>query len=180
LRFRHIERGGAYVRVADPRWTNPLDGASSAIAGGRWNAPGSFPVVYLFSDAGGARSFVIAKHRGLPYTVTDLRPERRPNLVHIQVRRDSFVDVITDAGCVAAGLPKTYPRDRAKRPVDWDRCRPAGAAAWQQGEPGIASRSASARRGDTGEELAWFQRRSRLKPRVIQRFPDWFAAIAET
>lgn len=171
-------RGGTYLSVADPSWANPLDGSLSAGAGGRWNPPGSFPVVYLFSHVDVARSFVIAKHQGFPYSVTDLRPDRQPDLVQTSVRDESFVDVLTDSGCAAAGLPKTYPRDHAKRAIGWDRCRPAGEAAWNQGESGVACRSATARRTDSGEELAWFQRRRRLKKGGVQPFEDWFPSAA--
>jgi hypothetical protein len=178
VRFRHIDRSGTYLRVADPAWPDPLDGSWAAATGGRWNPPDSFPVVYLFSHVDVARSFTIAKHHGLPYSVTDLLPARQPDLVYARVAEASFVDVITDAGCSAAGLPKTYPRDHARRQVGWNRCRPAGEAARNQGESGIACRSATARRGDTGEELAWFQRRRRLRSHTVQSFLDWFPPAA--
>src|SRR6266511_5715685 len=82
VRFRHLRRGGPHYRVADPDWRRPLEGKYSAEQGGRWNAPGSFPVVYLFGTTELARSFVLQKHRGLPYSVLDMAPDRRPVLVH--------------------------------------------------------------------------------------------------
>lgn len=160
--------------MADPAWVDPLDGTRSLTTGGRWNEPGAFPVVYLFSHVDVARSFVIAKHPGLPYSILDLVPTRRPSLVHTEVKPQSFVDVVTDGGCVAAGLPATYPRTRTHQLIGWESCRPIGSATWDRGEAGIACRSASARSGDVGEELAWFSRRQRLRSRTAQTFDEWF------
>ena len=165
------------MRVGDPGWPNPLDATRSMAAGGRWNPPGSFPVTYLFSAPDVARSFVIAMHAGLPYSVLDVAPSRRPALVHTRVRERAFVDIVTDAGCRAADLPETYPRTRGGRRVGWSRCRPIGLTAWDQGEAGIACRSASARRADTGEELAWFQRRSKLAVTGVEPFETWFPTV---
>lgn len=174
MRFRHLRRGGRHFRVADPEWRQPLEGRYSAERGGRWNAPGSFPVTYLVSTVELARSFVLHRYRGLPYSVLDLVPERRPVLVHADVPEDRFVDIVTDPGCAASGLPSTYPVDESGV-EPWNTCQPIGMTAWQQGEPGIACRSASAREGDSGEELAWFQRDSRLRSAARQEFDDWFA-----
>ena len=174
MRFRHLRRGGRHHRVADPSWRRPLDGKYSAERGGRWNAPGSFPVVYLFGTIELARSFVLHKHTGLPYSVLDMAEERRPVLVQTDVPEDRFVDVVTERGCIVATLPATYPHDENGVEVPWERCRPIGQAAWDQGEAGIACRSASARPGDPGEELAWFQREARLSSAGRQRFDAWF------
>jgi RES domain-containing protein len=174
VRFRHIRRGGPHYRVADPDWRRPLEGRYAKERGGRWNAPGSFPIVYLFSTVELARSFALHKHRGLPYSVLDMAPDRFPVLVQTQVPEQAHVDVVTNRGCVAATLPPTYPLDEHGTEVPWDRCRPIGQAAWGQGEPGIACRSASARPGDAGEELAWFQRETRLRSSGRQRFDEWF------
>lgn len=143
--------------------------------GGRWNAPGSFPIVYLFSTRELARSFVLARFAGRPYGVMDLQPERRPVLVETDIADHRAVDVVTDAGCRAAGLPHTYPRDPSGALVPYERCRPIGAAAWNQEKQSLACRSATARPGDPGEERAWFQRDRRL--RVARRlvFEHWFA-----
>jgi len=103
-----------------------------------------------------------------------MAPDRRPVLVHADVPEDAHVDVVTARGCMAASLPSTYPLDERGTEVPWERCRPIGQAAWDQGEPGIACRSASARSDDTGEELAWFQRESRLRSKDRQRFDEWF------
>lgn len=174
MRFRHLERGGPHFRVADPDWETPLDGSYAAKRGARWNGPNSFPVVYLFGTVELARSFVIAKHQGLAYSVLDFLPERRPVLAQTEVPKDRFVDVVTDRGCMAATLPPTYPLDEDRRKIGWGRCRPIGQAAWDQGEPGIVCRSSTARDGDPGEELAWFQRERCLPLSVVFTFEAWF------
>jgi hypothetical protein len=171
VRFRHLVRGGPYVRVVDPDWIRPLEGRYAARNGGRWNPPDSFPVVYLCRDAAVARAHVLRRFDGLPYSPLDLRPDRRPALVETDLGEDRFVDVVTDAGCRAASLPATYPRAAGGGEVGWDRCQPIGWAAWDQSEPGIACRSAAG----PGEELAWFQRgRSRLRVRRRRTFDQWF------
>jgi hypothetical protein len=177
VRFRHVVRGGPYVRIADPSWRRPLDGSYAAERGGRWNPPGSFPAVYLCSTVGVARANVLRRFDGLPYSVLDLLPDRRPVLIETDVREHRAVDVVSDAGCRAAGLPETYPLDADGDEVGWDRCRPVGSAAWEQGEPAIACRSAAARSPDDGEELAWFVRGrgDRLRVRARRAFDDWFA-----
>lgn len=161
--------------MADPSWPRPLDGRYAAARGGSWNAPGSFPVVYLFGSVALARSFVLAKHDGAPYSVLDMQEDARPILIETDVETVRFVDIVTDRGCAAARLPTTYPRDENGDEVGWERCRPIGHAAWGQGEPGIARRSATARPGDVGEELAWFQRSSRLTAAGRRRFDEWFS-----
>lgn len=165
------------MRVADPSWRRPLDGSHAAERGGRWNAPGSFPVVYLCSTVQTARANVLRRFDGLPYSVLDLLPDRRPVLIETDVREHRPVDVVSDAGCRAAGLPETYPLDADGREVGWDRCQPIGRNAWDQGEAAIACRSAAARPGDAGEELAWFVRgrEDRLRTRRRRAFDDWFS-----
>ncbi len=176
MRFRHVRRGGRYLRVADPSWVRPLDGRYARDRGGRWNPPGSFPVVYLFGAIDVAHSFVLSRFEGHPYSAFDLRPESGPDLVETDVPDDRFVDVVTDDGCRAAGLPASYPREGDGTTVSHERCRPVGVAAWEGGEPGIACRSATVRERDTGEELAWFTRGPRgLRTRRRRSFPDWFA-----
>jgi RES domain-containing protein len=178
---RLIRRGGRYLRIADPDWDDPLDGSYSIRSGGRWNAPGSFPVCYLSRDLGTARAN--ARHllqrrlHGLPITVDDLDPDELPVLVTTEVEDDDFVDVVTSRGCVSAGLPRTYPVGDDGTPVGWERCQPVGQAAWDAGQPGIAGRSAAEGAPTRGEELAWFQRQRRLMPIQRQPFAEWYGQI---
>jgi hypothetical protein len=158
VRFRHLTRSGRFVRVAQPDWRRPLDPSFAAVRGGRWNAPGSFPVVYLCATPAVARQVVVGRFEGLPYGLLDLRPDRRPVLIETDVPSHRAVDVVTDAGCRAASLPATYPYDARGRKVGWERTRPIGRTAWEQGERSIACRSAAIAKGGEGEELAWFVR----------------------
>ena len=169
-----VTRGGVYVRVADPDWDDPLSGEFAKARGGRWNAPGSFPVVYLNGDERVARANVLQRFAGLPYGPEDLEPSAAPVLVSTVVPEDGFVDVVSDAGCVAAGLPATYPTGDDGGAVPYEVCRPVGRAAWDAGRPGVACRSAAPAAPPGGEELARFGRGEPLTPLVIRRFPDWF------
>ena len=176
-RFRHLARRGGYTRVVDPGWSRPLDPSFAAERGGRWNPPGSFPVVYLCATGEVARANVLRRFAGLPYGVLDLRPDRRPSLIETDVPEHRAVDVVTDAGCRAAGLPVSYPYDGRGRRIGWERTQPVGSTAWSQDERSIACRSAALNKGERGEELAWFPRSRADRLRVIRRrsFDDWFA-----
>ena len=172
--MRHVRRRGRYLRVADPRWVDPLDGRHSAEHGGRWNAPGSFPVVYLTRGVPGARAYVRRKFAGRPYGPELIAADEAPVLIETEIADESYVDVVSDAGCAAAGLPKRYPSDGAGGEVPWSVCQPVGRRAWDEGERGIACRSALG--SAAGEELAWFQRdgRAPLPRRARHAFDDWY------
>ena len=169
-----VTRGGVYVRVADPDWDDPLSGAHAKARGGRWNAPGAFPVVYLNGDVRVARANLLQRFEGLPYGPEDLEPSAGPMLVSTVVPEDAFVDVVSDAGCIAVGLPPTYPSDEEGMPVSHEACQPVGEGAWDAGLPGIACRSAAPAARHGGEELAWFARAEPLEPLEVRRFSDWF------
>jgi hypothetical protein len=133
-------------------------------------------VLYLCATHDVARANVLRRFAGLPYGVLDIRPDRRPVLIDTDVPDRRVVDVITDAGCRAAGLPATYPFDGRGRVVIWQRTQPVGEDAWGQDESGIAARSAALSRSERGEELAWFVRtgEDRLRVSGRRRFDDWF------
>jgi len=169
-----VTRGGVYVRVADPDWDDPLSGEFAKARGGRWNAPGSFPVVYLNGDERVARANVLQRFAGLPYGPEDLEPSAAPVLVSASVPEDEFVDVVGDAGCAAVGLPPTYPVDEDGAPVPHEVCQHVGQAAWAAGLPGVACRSAAPAAPPGGEELARFGRGEPLTLLEVRRFPDWF------
>jgi RES domain len=167
--MRTIRRGGPYLRVADPKWDDPLDGRHAAERGGRWNPPESFPVVYLCATVEVARANVYRRLEGQPYGPEDLQREAGPILVRTRVPEDRYLNVVTDAGCRDAGLPKTYPRDSRRRIVPHSRCQPIGLSAWEAGLPGVAARSAWA----PGEELGYFGR-GKLRRGAVRAFTDWF------
>lgn len=173
MSFKTIRRSGLYFRVADPSWESPLEGRHSKAYGGRWNPPGSFPVVYLNATYAVARANVRRKFVGLPYGPEDLDPARAPVLVETEVPEDEFVDVVTDEGCVAAGLPDSYPRLNGET-IGWQQCQPIGQQAWDEGLPGITCRSAAPGAARQDEELAWFQRHRALRGLGFRSFEDWF------
>jgi hypothetical protein len=120
---------------------------------------------------------VAQKFHGRPYGPELLDPREAPVLVQTTVTESDLVDIVTDDGCVDAGLPKEYPNDPAHGGVvDWNRCQPIGAADWASGEFGIACRSATPNAPADGEELAWFAqpRRSLLTAGSVLAFDDWF------
>jgi hypothetical protein len=180
---RVIRRDGPYFRVADPEWTNPLDGSWSMRFGGRWNAPGSFPTVYLNRDRptarANARYLLTKKLAGTFLTADDLDPTELPVLITAAVSDDNYVDVVGDDGCIDAGLPITYPHDTSGNPVDHLHCQPVGMEAWTAGELGIACRSAAEHAPADGEELAYFDRPNRrlTTSDPAEAFEEWYGSI---
>jgi hypothetical protein len=167
-----LRRSGIYVRVTDPSWRNPLAAEYSRRQGGRWNAPGSFGVVYLNRSVDVARAQVRRKLEPRGIRPEDLSLERGPALVHTEVPEDAYVDAVSDPGLRSLGLPTSYPFDQAGGEVPHAACRPIGQAARDEGEPGIACRSAAAR-PSPGEELAYFAGK-RLTAVHRQPWTEWF------
>lgn len=173
--MRTVRRGGTYLRVADPGWRDPLDGSHAMRGGGRWNPPGSFPVVYLCDSVEVARANVYRLLRDQPYGPEDLNPRTAPALVATRVGSARYADLVSARGLRSAGLPDSYPRTAGGRRVSWSRCQKVGVAAFDEGHPGIACRSAAPGAPPGGEELAWFQRgRRRLRVGSRRTFTQWF------
>ena len=171
--------GGTYSRVADPDWDDPLDTDFSVAAGGRWNAPGTFPVLYLNETVGAARANVsmrLAEQRRLGITIDMLDPLGLPVLVDVLVSPGTAVDLTSDVGLAAVGLPLSYPLDASGEQVDHAYCRPIGAAAHEAQHQGIRARCAAPGAGRDDLELSWFRDNGGSveltgKPRS---FRDWF------
>lgn len=164
------------MRVADPHWGDPLDPSFAADRGGRWNPPGSFPVLYLNEDLATARINLQLFIAGWGYGPEDLRDDTAPVLVEATLPRSQRVaDLHSREGFASAGLPITYPLDDRGHPVGHDRCQPVGCAAKQAGLRGVRCRSARALSG-TGRELAWFPVRvtSRATLVSVTPFDAWF------
>lgn len=176
MRTELLADGHVWLRVADPAWSDPLDPDHAARSGGRWNPPGSFPVLYLNEDVVTARINLQLFLAGMPYGPEDLRSDNGPVLVEaVLPRAQRVADVHTPAGVRAAGLPASYPLDRRGRVVGHQRCRAVGVAAFEAGLRGVRCRSARAVYG-AGRELAWFPATARSRPRrrAVHRFDDWF------
>jgi hypothetical protein len=171
--MRHIERGGKYLRVADPDWDEPLSGGYARDAGGRWNPPGAFEVIYLNADPQVARAQVHHKLEPRGIRPEDLDPTRGPILIHTSVPRQPHVDAVTDRGLSSLGLPESYPLDSRGSRISHGVCQPIGEQAWNDGEPGIACRSAASS-PTAREELAYFNRGKKLKVEDEEEFSDWF------
>ncbi|MGH2749658.1 MAG: RES domain-containing protein [Actinomycetota bacterium] len=172
--MRRVTRGGEYFRVADPSWADPLDASYAGNAGGRWNPPGSFPIVYLNATREVAKANVEGRLVGSSINPEDLDPAEGPELVVTNVPSGAYVDAITDEGCVGLGLPPTYPRESDGNIVPHSTCRPIGQDAWDSDEIGIACRSAAP--SADGEELAWFFRTEALQVETRIPFDDWYWA----
>lgn len=170
--MRHLERGGRYLRVADPDWDSPLSGKYARAAGGRWNPPGRFEVVYLNADLQVARAQVRHKLEPRGIRPEDLDPDRGPVLIQTSVPTRPYVDAVSDRGLSSLGLPKSYPFERGK-PIPREVCQPLGEQAWERGEPGVACRS-RALAPTPGEELAYFDLGEKLQVKDEESFADWF------
>ena len=172
--MRHVRRGGAYLRVADPSWRDPLSGEYARSRGGRWNAPGAFAVVYLNASLGVARALVRSRLEDHGIRPEDVLPEAGPLLVRTTVPENAYVNAVTDAGLRALNLPAAYPLDDQGRVIPHSVCQPIGRLAWDAGEQGIACRPATKGAPTSGEELAYFSRQS-LRVHDTEQFADWFS-----
>jgi hypothetical protein len=178
-----VDRGGAYLRCANPSWSDPLDGSYSMRFGGRWNAPGTFPVVYLSADRDTARAN--ARHlltKGFDavfVSAEDLDPSELPTLVTTGVPDDHYIDVVTDNGCVNAGLPTSYPYDATGQIISHSVCQPIGLSSWINEDSGIACRSAAPGAPPAGEELAYFDRPGKKLEPIGDPIPfeEWYGPI---
>ena len=151
--MKYLERSGEYSRVCDPSWNDPLDTSYAAKYGGRWNAPGSFGVLYLNATIGVAAANARRNFEGEIATLFDLRPENRPDLQFVEVRPATFVDAVTRAGLRALRLPARFPYG-----VSHAVCQRIGTRAHARGDNGIATRSNAEVTPTSvgGEELAVF------------------------
>jgi hypothetical protein len=83
---------------------------------------------------------------------------------------------VTAAGLESVGLPVTYPRHQNGRPVRHATCQPVGQAAFDDGRPGIACRTAATDASSTDEELGVFDRDVATNVQMTGRHPfaEWF------
>ena len=170
--MKAISRRGRYFRVFKPGWSDPLDTTPNRERGGRWNAAWSFGALYLNATLAVAAANARRQHIGRAIGLFDLRPERRPSLLTVEVPGSLHLDVITPAGVKALHLPAHYPWN-----IGHDRTRPIGKRAYAQIRlRGIACRSAAECTASEwiGEELAWFDRSPKLAEVARQPFAAWY------
>jgi RES domain-containing protein len=152
-----LEEGHRWLRVADASWDDPLDASYADRAGGRWNAPGDGPTLYLNADVATARAQVARMLEGTAIDPEDLSDEAPYLLVAATLpSRQRAADATTDTGLVALGLPRTYPRRARSGEVPWRDCRRAARVVRAEGLRGVLARSVAL---DGGRELAWFPAR---------------------
>lgn len=173
---RTVRRGGAYNRLAEPSWTDPLDTSHSKARGGRWNPPGAFGALYLNRELRMARLQVEHKLAGHPYGIEDLDESEQHDLVEVEVPVRAWLDCVRTAGLKAVGLPASYPRHADGGQVEHAECWPIGQAAFENGLPAVACRSAARSAAREDEELAVFARSDSLDVTLTRRQPfrDWF------
>ena len=170
-----VRRGGGCNRLAEPSWVDPLDTSFSKEHGGRWNTPDSYGVLYLNVTERMARLQVEHKLAGQPYGIEDLDPAEQHDLVDVHVHETDALDLVSDEGLQAVGLPVSYPLDADGQPVTHAECQPVGQAAYDEPLPAIACRSAATGAAPTDEELAVFDRDVDLVTQTRRRpFADWY------
>lgn len=180
MKARHIRRSGQYFRVCDPEWTDCTDTSYSKDAGGRWNEPGRFGVLYLCRDLKVAAANARKNFDGEIHSLYDLKSEFRPVLMEFSLGRSPghrFVDAVSSAGVAELGLPPSYPLTAGGVTVSRARCRAVGFGAYTSGEAGIACRSAAeaTQAAWVGEELALFDRASaHAAPGRRRAFETWY------
>lgn len=168
--------GHEWLRICDPAWPNPLDPNFARERGQRWNAPHSFPVLYLNEDPVTARLNLRQFIAGWPFEPEDLCGDTAPCLVAAQLPRGQRVaDVHTPAGVAAVGLPKSYPLDSRGSLINYKVCQPIGTAVHGLGLHGVRCRSARAPAG-AGRELAWFPAGASSRARLVSStaFEVWY------
>lgn len=176
MRPERLPDAHRWLRVADPGWADPLDPTFAQAAGGRWNPPGSFPVLYLNEDLVTARINMEHFLAGKPYRPEDLRDDHAPVLIDAGLPRDQVVaDIHTPEGVADVGLPASYPRDQRWGLVQHAVCQRIGQQVRAAGWRGVRCRSARTQYG-AGRELAWFPAGPRSRARALRRrrFSEWF------
>jgi hypothetical protein len=171
----HVQ--GMVFRTIPHSSQTPLSADFAFNSGGRWNFPGSYPVLHTSASVTGARAFVDwqSDYFGLPWD--DVAPERQPDLLVLSIDA-SFADVASDTGLTSYGLPVTYPIGYLGSEA-WTITRPIGASIYAAGWPGLVTRSAtmSSWSGPMSEwaEVAVFTDVS-TAPLLIDRFEyrDWY------
>lgn len=143
---------------------NPLSGEGARIHGGRFNPPGSFPVLYLCQS----RSCAVAELRRFgarqAIGVEGLLPRK---LYRYDVALDRILDLTSEEVRAQVGLGL----DVLTGP-DWTACQELGSTVHSLGAQGISSPSATG----VGEILAVFVQQVGLGWLVPQLTEEWHSA----
>lgn len=145
-RVARIEVDGRFERHVSPSWVDrSLLGSS---AGGRWAAPGTFPVIYLGRPPA---SVVIEAYRHLVDDVEGMTPDRvrGRRLVRADVSVHEVLDLRSAEARMRVGLTDA---ELFSEVGDWDACQRVGHVAHQLGLHGVIAPAATR----VGETLALF------------------------
>jgi RES domain len=162
--------GRVWLRVANADWKNPLDSNYAQQAGGRWNPPDAYPVLYLNADLTTARSQLERMLEGYPAGIDDLDEDAFVLVAARLPKRQRCADAISAAGLKALELPGSYPLDAKGRAIPHSRCQRVGVAVRGRRLRGVLCRSAATPDG-RGRELAWFPSSARSKARPVWKRP---------
>jgi RES domain-containing protein len=168
---------GTLFRCIPNASTAPLSSQYSVSSGGRWNAQGTYPVLYTFLSQGTARDWLSISYANAGVSPADLEPSRLPDLVVLDGSYDNVANLTTEEGLTEVGLPSTYPVGYTTTAA-WSVTQPVGANICSQGHTAILTCSASASSWDgpleNWAELAIFTDNAPA-PRLVDRLPydDW-------
>jgi hypothetical protein len=156
-----------YATVKDAQKA-AVDGTHAQEAGGRWNPPRSYEVLYTSCTENVAIANLRHKYRGRSFQLSDLAEEDEPDLYDLEVDQERLVNAVSDSGLEGLGLPPTYPNG-----IGHDVTQPIGARLHAERYAGVWCRSAADR---TGQEIALFLDNSK-KPKLVRaprRLAEWF------
>lgn len=157
------EFSGHAFRHQSPQYP-PLSGRGARIQGGRWNPPGSFPVLYLGLDQG----VIVGEFRRLldrqARSIADLLPRV---LYRYELRLSNLLDLRSDEALRMVGLSLSDVRSDDLVP-----CQRIGEAAHYGGREGLLAPSAAV----DGVVLALFTDRMEGGSSIVpERVGDWDA-----
>lgn len=175
MRTETLPERTRWLRLADPRWADPLDATHGAARGGRWMAPGGPATLYLNETVAVARANVRRFLAPTPVEPEDLDDDGGFVLVEVSLPRNQEVlDAHTVEGLRAVRLPASYPLDGRGAEVSHARCQRVGRKAFDADLDGVRCRSAAGGSTDDLRELAWFTRGRRARTLSTHRFGDWY------
>ncbi len=166
---------GTVYRCIPSSSNTPLSAEYSVTYGGRWNAAGTYPVMYTFLSPQLARQWVATTMS--PYGPHEVEPENLPDLLVLDWELDNVADLTCTAGLNEAGLPSTYPQGFTGT-SNWTVTQSVGATIHSAGHTSVLTRSASATEWsgqvETYAEIAVFTDQA-PSPTLSKRIPcgDW-------
>jgi hypothetical protein len=168
---------GILYRTIPSYSAEPLT-ARYSIAGGRWNPPNTYHVLYTYGAVETAQVAYSNYALTLGVDIANVNPEFQRDLVVLQLNATQLADVATSTGLQNFGLPPDYPIG-FQTEADWAKTRPIGEGIYAGGSVGIVTRSASLSDWsgpiDRWAEVVVFPERCEA-PVLVKRlaFSDWF------